>query len=59
MFHDYDDILTVEELMEVLKIGKNTAYRLLNTGQIKSIKFGRTHRIPKSNVLDYIIQKSR
>lgn len=59
MFHDYDDILTVDELMEMLRIGKNTAYQLINSGQIKSIKFGRTHRIPKNNVIDYIIRKSR
>lgn len=59
MFHDYDDILTVEELMEVLKIGKNTAYRLLNTKEIKSIKFGRIHRIPKNSLIDYIISKNK
>ncbi|MEK4713567.1 helix-turn-helix domain-containing protein [Sporosarcina sp. FSL K6-5500] len=59
MFHDFDDILTIDELAELLKIGKNTAYRLINTGQIKSIRIGRTHRIPKKSVIEYIISKNR
>lgn len=58
MFHDFDDILTIDELAELLKIGKNTTYRLINSGQIKSIRIGRTHRIPKENVSEYIINKS-
>ena len=58
MFHDFDDILTIEELSELLKIGKNTAYRLINTGQIKSVRIGRTHRIPKESVVEYIICKN-
>jgi excisionase family DNA binding protein len=59
MFFDYGDILTVDELMEVLKIGRNTAYSLLNSGKIKSVRIGRTHRIPRENVINYIINKSR
>lgn len=59
MFHEYGDILTVDELMEVLQIGRNSAYHLLNTRQIKSVKIGRIHRIPRENVVEYITQKSR
>jgi len=59
MLHDYDDILTVDELMELLKIGKNTAYQLINSGQIKSIRIGRTHRIPKKCVIEYIVCKNQ
>lgn len=59
MFHDFDDILTIDELAEMLKIGKNTAYQLINTGKIKSIRIGRTHRIPKDNLVMYIMNKSK
>ncbi|SED14238.1 helix-turn-helix domain-containing protein [Paenibacillus sp. GP183] len=59
MFHDYGDILNVEELMDILQIGRNSAYILLNSGQIKSFKVGRKHRIPRGNVIDYIIQKCK
>lgn len=58
MFHDFDDILTIDELAELLKIGKNTTYRLINSGQIKSIRIGKTHRIPKESVNQYILVKS-
>ena len=53
MLNRYNDILTVEELCEVLKIGKNTAYTLLKSGEIKSVKIGRVYKIPKKNVVKY------
>jgi len=34
MFENYDDILTVEEACEALKVGYNAMYALLNTGEI-------------------------
>lgn len=36
MFENYDDILTVEEACEALRIGYNSMYELLNTGKLKS-----------------------
>lgn len=56
MFNKYNDILTVDELCEVLNIGKNTAYKLLKNGDIKSIKIGRIYKIPKKNVKKYILK---
>ena len=56
MFNKYNDILTVDELCEVLNIGKNTAYKLLKNGDIKSIKIGRVYKIPKKNVKKYILK---
>lgn len=54
MLNRYSDILTVDELCEVLKIGKNTAYALLKSGEIKSVKIGRVYKIPKKNVVKYL-----
>ena len=47
-------LLTVEEVAAQLRIGRNSAYNLVKSGQIKSIKIGRTIRIPKMAVLEYI-----
>ena len=47
-------LLTVEEVAAQLRIGRNSAYNLVKSGQIKSIRIGRTIRIPKMAVLDYI-----
>lgn len=54
MLNRYNDILTVDELCEVLKIGKNTAYALLKSGEIKSVKIGRVYKIPKRSVIKYL-----
>lgn len=58
MFNQYEDLLNVEELCEILGIGKNVAYEILNTGEIKAFKTGRIWKIPKLAVEDYILIKS-
>lgn len=54
MFNDYPDIVSIKQMMIMLNIGRNTAYNLINTNQIKSIKIGRIHKIPKINIIKYI-----
>lgn len=55
MFQIYDDILTTEEACEALKIGYNTLYGLLNSGVLKGYKCGRTWRIPKISIEEFIM----
>lgn len=54
MFLNYPDVISVEELQEMLHIGRNSAYKLLKEGKIKSIKIGKQYRIPKNFVIQYI-----
>lgn len=54
MFEKYDDILTVEELIEILKVQRKTIYNLLKTKKIKSIRVGREYRITKKALQEYI-----
>ena len=49
-----EELITLEELQETLCIGKNTAYRLLITSEIKAFKIGRLWKIPRSSVQQYI-----
>lgn len=58
MLKDYPEILTIQELCEVLNIGKNTAYSLLQAKQIKGFKIGSNWKIPKIAIEDYIRQSS-
>lgn len=51
---DYDDVLTFQELKNILKIGKNKCYQLLQDGIISSVKIGSTYRIPKTSVIKYL-----
>ena len=57
--YNYDsDIISPEELCEWLMIGRTTASRLLNSGDIKCFKINRIWKIPSSGVIDYIKEKS-
>jgi excisionase family DNA binding protein len=47
-------VIKVEDLARMLSIGRNTAYELVRSGRIRSIKIGRTYRIPLSAVEDYL-----
>lgn len=59
MLSDYNDILSVNDVCEVLFIGKNRTYELLNAGLLKGFRIGRSWRIPKKNLETYIIQRCR
>ena len=52
--HDLPMTLRVEELMPILGIGRNTAYVLIRSGQIRSIRIGRQIRIPRDALLEFL-----
>ena len=54
----YQDLVSLEELCEMLSIGKNTAYRILNTGQLNAFKMGRIWKIPRQAVSEYVLKNS-
>lgn len=54
MFDKFDDILTVDDIAKILKIGRNKAYNLVHAGTIKSIRIDKIYRIPKSSIVEYI-----
>ena len=58
MLEQYHDILTIEELCEILKIGRNRAYELLESGAIKGFRLGKPWKIPRSAVENYLKQQS-
>ena len=47
-------VLHVKDLANILSISQNTAYALVRSGQIRSIRTGRTYRIPKDAVIEYL-----
>ena len=54
MFENFPDVLTVKNLSEMLNIGRNSAYDLVKTNQIHSIKVKSQIRIPKESVINYL-----
>ena len=56
-YHSFDELpmtLQVEDLMPILGVGRNTAYELVRSKQIYSVKIGRQLRIPKQALIDYL-----
>ena len=54
MDNDVTALMTVEDVCEVLMIGKNAAYRLLAEGKIKGFRVGRIWKIPRISLNRYI-----
>ena len=54
LFSDYPDILSVQQLMELLQIGKVLAYKLIESKKFKAVKIGREYKILKNSVIDFI-----
>lgn len=49
-YQNYDDLplcLSVKQVAEILGIGRNTAYELVRSGKLQSIRTGRQFRISK------------
>lgn len=59
MFDEYEDLISIEDLCNILSIGKNTTYTLLRQKKIKAFRIGRKWIIPKKSVEDYILTKSK
>lgn len=57
MLEQYKDVLTVDELCEVLQIGKKLAYQLIHSGVIPARRLGRIYRISKKAVIDYLTEQ--
>ena len=58
LFREYPDVVGVETLCEMLGgISKKLAYTLLGKGEIQAIKIGRSYKIPKQCVVNYLMGK--
>ena len=54
MFHDYPDVLSIEDLQIALNIGRSTAYRLIRSGDIRHLRIGKNIRVPRRYLMEYI-----
>ena len=56
LFTDYPDVVNVEQMCEMLGgIGMKTAYGLLQNGEIRYIKIGKSFKIPKVSIVEYLL----
>ena len=54
MFEKYPDIITINHLIEMLNIGKSSAYALLRKKMIKHVRVGKKYIISKSAVIAFL-----
>ena len=47
-------VLRVNDLMTVLGIGRNSAYTLIRSGQLKAIRVGNSYRVSRSELLRFL-----
>lgn len=47
-------VLTPAEAMDILGVGKNTIYRLLNSGELHGVRVGRNWRISIETLSTYL-----
>ncbi len=59
MFEKYEDILTVEETCEALRIGKNRLYQLLGSGVLNGYREGRHWKVSKEELQNYVRKSTR
>lgn len=54
LLQDYKDVVTSQELAEILSVNVKQVYKLLQNNVIPHFKVGRYNRILKSNVIKFM-----
>lgn len=54
VFSNYPDIVSVAQMSKMLGISEKSAYRLLQENSIEHFRVGRTYKIPKLHILNYL-----
>lgn len=55
MLESYSDVLTAEDLMVILQIGRSKVYELLRENTIPNLRIGKKYIIPKQLLIDFLI----
>ena len=58
MFKKYPDVGSVEILPERLGISRKNAYLLVKENKIRSARVGRSYKIPKLCVVEYLVNQT-
>ena len=50
----YADVLTVEDVGNILHIGKKLVYRMIHENELPARRIGRIYRISKKELINYL-----
>lgn len=59
MFRQYPDVIDIHTLQKMLGVSRHHAYGLINSGQIQGRKVGKSYKIPKVYVIDFLLQNDK
>lgn len=54
MLESYPDILTTEEVCEILRVKPLTVYEYIKSGRLPAIRIGKRYRIEKSKLIEFL-----
>ncbi len=49
-----DELLTVAEVAEMLRVSTMTVYRLIRTGELPAVRVGRNYRVRRADLDTYL-----
>lgn len=54
MFREYPDILTIPQVAQALGVCTKAAYALVNGKKLGAIRIGRTIKVPKEQLVEFV-----
>ncbi len=58
MFDQYGEILTIDEVCDILLVGRGRVYAMLREKELPGFRVGEVWKIPKKGVEEFILQQS-
>lgn len=55
----HPDVLTADDLMRILRIGRSKVYELLRNGTVASIRVGKRYMIPKILLIEFLLSSGK
>ena len=52
------DVLTPRQVMGYLQLGRDSVYQLLSSGALPSVRIGRTYRVPRRSLEQWLEQQT-
>lgn len=54
MLRNYPDVMSVQQMCDVLHISTKTGYQMIRRQEIQVLKIGRSYRVPKLSILRHL-----
>ena len=59
MLRNYPDVMSVQQMCDILQISTKTGYRMIQKQEILVLKIGRSYRVPKLTILRHLTARQK